>query len=59
MTSYRTVQVNGSEVFYREGGDPSGATLLLLHGFSSSSAQYDQTMQRLASRVHVCPSTDS
>jgi len=53
MTAYRTVEVKGSEVFYREAGDPSEATLLLLHGFPSSSAQYDQLMQRLADRYHV------
>ncbi len=53
MTSYRTIKANGSEVFYREGGDVSGATLLLLHGFPSSSAQYDELMRRLASSFHV------
>jgi pimeloyl-ACP methyl ester carboxylesterase len=53
MTKYRTIEVDGSGVFYREGGDPSATTLLLLHGFPSSSAQYDQLMQRLARRNHV------
>ena len=53
MTAYRTIEVNGSEIFYREGGDRSAATLLLLHGFPSSSAQYDQLMQRLAGGYHV------
>ncbi len=53
MTSYRTINVNGSDIFYREGGDPSDATLLLLHGFPSSSAQYEQLMQRLADGFHV------
>jgi pimeloyl-ACP methyl ester carboxylesterase len=53
MPSYRTIKVNGSEVFYREGGDSSEATLLLLHGFPSSSAQYEQLMQRLADSFHV------
>jgi pimeloyl-ACP methyl ester carboxylesterase len=53
MTAYRTIDVDGAEVFYREGGDPSAATLLLLHGFPSSSAQYEQLMQRLASGCHV------
>jgi pimeloyl-ACP methyl ester carboxylesterase len=53
MTSYRTIDVNGSEIFYREDGDPSAATLLLLHGFPSSSAQYDQLMRRLAASLHV------
>src|ERR1700761_2160770 len=53
MTSYRTIKADGSEIFYREAGDPSGTTLLLLHGFPSSSAQYEQLMQRPAVGVHV------
>jgi pimeloyl-ACP methyl ester carboxylesterase len=53
MTAYRTIEVDGSEVFYREAGDRRAATLLLLHGFPSSSAQYEQLMQRLAARHHV------
>lgn len=53
MTKYRTIDVEGTEIFYREAGDPSGATLLLLHGFPSSSAQYDRLMKRLAGRYHL------
>jgi pimeloyl-ACP methyl ester carboxylesterase len=53
MTAYRTSQVNETEVFYREGGDPAAPTLLLLHGFPSSSAQYQQLMERLEDRYHV------
>jgi pimeloyl-ACP methyl ester carboxylesterase len=53
MTAYRTVQVDGTEVFYREGGERSASTLLLLHGFPSTSAQYEQLMQRLEGRFHV------
>jgi pimeloyl-ACP methyl ester carboxylesterase len=53
MTTYRTIEVKGGEVFYREAGNPAAATLLLLHGFPSSSAQYEQLMQRLADRYHV------
>jgi pimeloyl-ACP methyl ester carboxylesterase len=45
--------VQGSEIFYREAGDPATPTLLLLHGFPSSSSQYDQLMDRLAGRCHV------
>ena len=40
MTAYRTTRVDGTEVFYREVGEPAARTLLLLHGFRSSSAQY-------------------
>ena len=39
MTTYRTIYANGTEVFYREAGNPAAPTLLLLHGFPSSSAQ--------------------
>jgi pimeloyl-ACP methyl ester carboxylesterase len=53
MTSYRTIEADGTEIFYREAGDRSSPTLLLLHGFPSSSAQYDQLMHRLAGRYHV------
>jgi pimeloyl-ACP methyl ester carboxylesterase len=53
MTTYRTIEVQGNEIFYREGGDPGAATLLLLHGFPSSSAQYEQLMGHLAGGYHV------
>jgi len=53
MIAYRTIEVDGSEIFYREGGDRSQATLLLLHGFPSSSAQYEQLMECLQDRFHV------
>jgi pimeloyl-ACP methyl ester carboxylesterase len=53
MSAYRTIDVNGSEIFYREAGDRAAPTLLLLHGFPSSSAQYEQLMQRLAGDLHV------
>jgi pimeloyl-ACP methyl ester carboxylesterase len=53
MLSYRTIETDGARVFYREGGDPTGGTLVLLHGFPSSSAQYDQLMRQLADRYHV------
>jgi pimeloyl-ACP methyl ester carboxylesterase len=53
MTAYRTIDVGGSEIFYREAGDPSAATLLLLHGFPSSSAQYDRLIQQLGVRYHA------
>jgi pimeloyl-ACP methyl ester carboxylesterase len=53
MSTYRTIDVNASEIFYREAGDPAAPTLLLLHGFPSSSAQYEQLMQKLAVDLHV------
>jgi pimeloyl-ACP methyl ester carboxylesterase len=53
MTVYRTTRVDGAEVFYREAGEPAARTLLLLHGFPSSSAQYQRLMDRLEDRYHV------
>lgn len=53
MIAYRTIQVDGTEVFYREGGDKTARTLLLLHGYPSSSAQYQSLMERLEDRYHV------
>ena len=53
MIAYRTIELDGTEVFYREGGDLKASTLLLMHGFPSSSAQYQALMERLEDRYHV------
>lgn len=53
MTAYRTIDVDGAGVFYREGGERAATTLLLLHGFPSSSSQYQTLMDRLEDRLHV------
>ena len=55
MTAYRTIEANGSEIFYREAGNPLAPGLLLLHGFPSSSAQYDLLMKRLAGYHVIAP----
>ena len=38
--SYRTIDVDGLDVFYREAGNPQPPKLLLLHGFPSSSHMF-------------------
>jgi pimeloyl-ACP methyl ester carboxylesterase len=53
MTAYRKADVNGVEIFYREAGDPRAATLLLLHGFPTSSTQYGDLIDRLSDRFHL------
>ena len=53
MTAYRMVDVDGVEVFYREAGDPAAPTLLLLHGFPTSSTQYRELIDRLSDRFHL------
>jgi pimeloyl-ACP methyl ester carboxylesterase len=52
-TRYRSVQVDGVAIFYREAGRSDAPTLLLLHGFPSSSRMYEPLLSRLASRYHL------
>jgi pimeloyl-ACP methyl ester carboxylesterase len=51
--SYRTADVDGFNVFYREAGERSRPTLLLLHGFPSSSHMYRDLIPLLSDRFHV------
>lgn len=51
--TYRTVAVDGLSVFYREAGPRDAPTLLLLHGFPSSSRMYEPLFRRLASAYHL------
>lgn len=51
--TYRTVEVDGVRIFYREAGSRDAPTILLLHGFPSSSRMYDTLMPLLADRYHV------
>jgi pimeloyl-ACP methyl ester carboxylesterase len=53
MIHYRTAAVGDHQIFYREAGDPSQASLLLLHGFPSSSHMFRNLMPLLADRFHV------
>lgn len=50
---YRTTTIEGLTIFYREAGDPSRPTLLLLHGFPASSFMYRDLMVQLADKFHV------
>lgn len=52
-TKHRTVQVDGLDIFYREAGDPADPTLLLLHGFPSSSQMFRNLIPRLSDRYHL------
>ena len=53
MTHYRTAKVEGRQVFYREAGDPNAPSLLLLHGFPTSSHMFRDLIPLLADRYHV------
>ena len=50
---HRSVQVGGIEIFYREAGDRRLPTLILLHGFPSSSHMFRHLMPALADRFHL------
>lgn len=51
--SYHFQQVGNVNVFYREAGDPSKPTILLLHGFPSSSVQFRELMPELMDDYHL------
>lgn len=45
---FNTVDVDGLEIFYREAGDKTRPTLLLLHGFPSASHMFRDLIPELA-----------
>ena len=49
----RRADVGDVSIFYREAGDPTRPTILLLHGFPTSSHQFRDLIPRLADRYHV------
>jgi pimeloyl-ACP methyl ester carboxylesterase len=51
--SYRTAQVNGFKIFYREAGDPQARVVLLLHGFPTSSHMFRNLIPELADDYHL------
>jgi pimeloyl-ACP methyl ester carboxylesterase len=53
MTRYRSIQIDGLNVFYREAGDRQHPTLLLLHGFPASSFMYRELLEKLSDEFHV------
>lgn len=53
MVRFHTVAVGAHKVFYREAGDRSRPTLLLLHGFPSSSHMFRNLIPLLADRFHI------
>lgn len=50
---FNTVDVDGLEIFYREAGDKTRPTLLLLHGFPSASHMFRDLIPELANSYHV------
>jgi len=51
--AYRTVEIENVDIFYREAGDPGKPTLLLLHGFPTSSHMFRDLITELADDYHL------
>jgi pimeloyl-ACP methyl ester carboxylesterase len=52
-TTYHHVDVDGVGVFYREAGPKNAPTIVLLHGFPSSSREFDTLIPLLATRYRL------
>lgn len=52
-TIYNMVKVNGLDIFYREAGNKSKPTILLLHGYPTSSHMFRNLITDLSVRYHV------
>lgn len=53
QVNYRTAEVEGVEIFYREAGPKYAPALLLLHGFPTSSHMFRNLIPLLADKYHV------
>ena len=51
--TYHTVKVDGLNIFYREAGSPNNPTILLLHGFPTSSHMFRDLIPQLADKYHL------
>jgi pimeloyl-ACP methyl ester carboxylesterase len=51
--AYKTAQVDGFKIFYREAGEPQAPAVLLLHGFPSSSHMFRNLIPELAPQYRV------
>ena len=53
MITYNTVKVEGLDIFYREAGSKDSPTLVLLHGFPTSSHMFRNLMAMLEDQFHL------
>lgn len=51
--NFKTVEVDGLDIFYREAGNNSKPTILMLHGFPSSSHMYRDLIKDLSEDYHL------
>ncbi|MCS3871517.1 pimeloyl-ACP methyl ester carboxylesterase [Chryseobacterium ginsenosidimutans] len=53
QTTFNTIDINGVEIFYREAGDRNKPTLVLLHGYPTSSHMYRNLIKDLSDKYHL------
>ena len=53
QASFRSEVIDGVKIAYREAGDPANPTILLLHGFPTSSHMFRKLIPELAANYHV------
>ena len=53
MTTFQHATVRGVKLFYREAGSKASPTIVLLHGFPSSSHMFRDLIPQLADKFHV------
>jgi len=53
QTMHKTINIDGVEIFYREAGPADAPTILLLHGFPTSSHMFRNLIPALADRYHL------
>ncbi|MBD3886324.1 alpha/beta hydrolase [Phormidium tenue FACHB-886] len=53
MTTFRTIAIDGLDIFYREAGSRDNPTILLLHGFPTSSHMFRNLISSLADQFHL------
>lgn len=53
VVHHRSTTVEGHRIFYREAGSPDAPTVVLLHGYPTSSAMFRELIPLLADRYHV------
>jgi len=52
-TQYKTIEIDGQDIFYREAGPKDAPTIVLLHGFPTSSHMFRNLIPALSHKYHV------
>lgn len=52
-TQYKTINIDGQDIFYRESGPKDAPTIVLLHGFPTSSHMFRNLIPALSHKYHV------